>query len=220
MREVLADEGVQIDGTIKCTPGAGHRPDFQPRIVHRFRMQPVLEVTNKESQNLYAEQIFKTLGALRHDGSWSGGRQAVCEAMARLGIDSQGFVIDDGCGLSRSDRASPHAFTSLLIAMQRGPYGQEFRNTLSIAGVDGTLKKRLTEEPYRNRIWAKTGSISGVRSITGYVQTRSGEWLAFSLLANSVRSSVRGIQDDFCKALVNWVDSGPVAARRLRDSNK
>jgi D-alanyl-D-alanine carboxypeptidase/D-alanyl-D-alanine-endopeptidase (penicillin-binding protein 4) len=97
--------------------------------------------------------------------------------------------------------------------MHAGSHAEQFRDTLSITGVDGTLKKRLTEEPYRGRVWAKTGSISGVRSISGYVQTLSGEWLAFSFLANNVRVSVRAVQDDFCKALVHWPH--PVPERRV-----
>jgi D-alanyl-D-alanine carboxypeptidase/D-alanyl-D-alanine-endopeptidase (penicillin-binding protein 4) len=219
LREVLAEEGIAIAGGVKSAPGAGKRTDFQVRAVHRFQLQPVLEVTNKESQNLYAEQIFKTLGALRHDGSWKGGRQAVLDALAKLNIDAGGFEIVDGCGLSRSNRASPRAFTSLLAAMNRGSYGTQFRSTLSEAGSDGTLKKRLHEDAYRDRIWAKTGSISGVRSISGYVQSRSGDLLAFSFIANNVRSSVREIQDDFCKALANWSESDRVV-RQERASGK
>jgi D-alanyl-D-alanine carboxypeptidase/D-alanyl-D-alanine-endopeptidase (penicillin-binding protein 4) len=213
MREVLSEEGIRIDGSVRSEPGAGRRSDFEPRIVHRFALLPALEVTNKESQNLYAEQVFKTLGISQRDGSWNGGKQAVRAELTRLGLDAKSYVIDDGCGLSRSNRASPRAFTSLLAVMHAGSHAEQFRDTLSITGVDGTLKKRLTEEPYRGRVWAKTGSISGVRSISGYVQTLSGEWLAFSFLANNVRVSVRAVQDDFCKALVHWPH--PVPERRV-----
>src|SRR5262249_39728021 len=119
LREVFAEEGIVIDGKVVRAANATERPKLQPRLVHRFRLLPVLEATNKESQNLYAEQIFKTLGALQHDGSWQGGRRAVQEALAHLDLDSKSFVIDDGCGLSRSNRASPRAFTSLLRSMYR-----------------------------------------------------------------------------------------------------
>jgi D-alanyl-D-alanine carboxypeptidase/D-alanyl-D-alanine-endopeptidase (penicillin-binding protein 4) len=80
-----------------------------------------------------------------------------------------------------------------------------------VSGVDGTMKKRLTDQPYCGQVWAKTGSISGVRAITGYAKTRAGEWLAFSLIANKVRYSVRTVQDDFCKILVDWHETGDVA---------
>lgn len=219
LREILAEEGIRIDGTARSGPGVGRQSDFQPRLVHRFRLLPVLEVTNKESQNLFAEQIFKTLGAQRGEGNWANGRAAVADALGKLKLDPKSYVLDDGCGLSRSNRASPRGFTALLVAMQRGSHGDAFRSTLSVAGIDGTLKKRLTEQPYAGHIWAKTGSISGVRSISGYVETRSGERLAFSMLVNNVKSSVRSAQDDFCKLLVNGHDSRTVV-RSERSSSK
>jgi D-alanyl-D-alanine carboxypeptidase/D-alanyl-D-alanine-endopeptidase (penicillin-binding protein 4) len=218
LREVLAEEGIAIDGRVLRSGDAAQRTDFQPRLVHRFALLPVLEVTNKDSQNLYAEQILKTLGAVRHQGSWESGRRVVKNALLQLSLEEKSFVIDDGCGLSRSNRASPRAFTSLLTAMHRAPYSEEYRNTLSVSGVDGTLKKRLKDEPYRGRVWAKTGSISGVRAITGYAKVQSGEWLAFSFIANNVRYSIRNVQDDFCKTLVDWNE--PRAVVRHGGSNK
>ena len=213
LREVFAEEGVSIAGRIRRTAGAGQGKEFKPRVVHRFPLLPALGVMNKESQNFCAEQVLKTLGAEHGDGSWNGGRQVAVQALSKLGLDSKGFVLDDGCGLSRSDRVTPQTLTSLLVAMQRGPLGEEFRETLSVAGLDGTLRKRLTEEPYRGRVWAKTGSITGARALSGYVKCRSGEWLAFSLLVNNPRASVRTIQDDFCKTLVDLGDSEKVVRR-------
>lgn len=213
LREVLAEEGVSIAGRIHREPGIGRSKEFKPRVVHRFPLLPALAVTNKESQNFYAEQILKTLGAEHGNGSWDGGRQVATQALSKLGLDSKSYVLDDGCGLSRSDRASPRAFTSLLVAMHGGPHGEQFRETLSVAGVDGTLAKRLTDDRYRGRVWAKTGSIAGVRAISGYVRTRSGQWLAFSLLVNNARSSVRTLQDDFCKLLVESDESSSLVSK-------
>jgi D-alanyl-D-alanine carboxypeptidase/D-alanyl-D-alanine-endopeptidase (penicillin-binding protein 4) len=203
LREILADEGVTIAGRIRREPGIGGRKEFKPRVVHRFPLLPALAVTNKESQNFYAEQILKTLGAEHGDGSWDGGRQVANQALGKLGLDPKSYVLDDGCGLSRNNRVSPRAFITLLVGMYRGPHSERFRETLSVAGVDGTLAKRLTDDTYRGRVWAKTGSITGVRSISGYVRTRSGQWLTFSFLVNKARVSVRTLQDDLCKILVD-----------------
>jgi D-alanyl-D-alanine carboxypeptidase/D-alanyl-D-alanine-endopeptidase (penicillin-binding protein 4) len=204
LREVLAQEGISVAGTIRRAAGAGQSGEFRPRVLHRFRLGPAIRVTNKESQNFYAEQILKTIGAEHGDGSWSGGRKAATHALKRLGLDPASFVLDDGCGLSREDRLSPRAITTLLQLMHRGEHGEQFRESLAVAGIDGTLARRLDDERYRGRVWAKTGSITGVRAISGYVQTRSGEWLAFSFLANNVRNSVREVQDDLCKLLVDY----------------
>ena len=204
LREVLAEEGIHVEGKIRREPGMGRSSEFRPRVVHRFSLLPALAVTNKESQNFFAEQILKTLGAEHGGGSWDGACQAARRALNELGLDPDSFVLDDGCGLSRENRASPRAFTKLLVAMHQQSNGESYRQTLAVAGVDGTLRKRLSDEPYRGRIFAKTGSITGVRAMSGYVQTRSNQWLAFSLLINGVQRSVRTIQDDFCKLLVDF----------------
>jgi D-alanyl-D-alanine carboxypeptidase/D-alanyl-D-alanine-endopeptidase (penicillin-binding protein 4) len=215
LREVFAEEGVTIAGRTRRGPGIGRSKEFKPRVVHRFPLLPALAVTNKESQNFYAEQILKTLGAEHGDGSWVRGRELATQALSTLGLDSKSYVLDDGCGLSRTNRASPRAFITLLRAMHRGPYGEQFRGTLSVAGVDGTLSKRLTDDRYRGRVWAKTGSITGVRAISGYARTRSGQWLAFSFLVNNARVSVRTLQDDLCKTLVDCdEDSNLVSKNR------
>jgi D-alanyl-D-alanine carboxypeptidase/D-alanyl-D-alanine-endopeptidase (penicillin-binding protein 4) len=203
MREVFAKENLPIVGEVRREPAIGRSTQFRARVAHRFPLLAALAVTNKQSQNFYAEQILKTLGAERGDGSWQGGCQAARTAMGELGLDPASYVLDDGCGLSRENRASPKAFTTLLAAMHQHSHGQHYRQTLAVTGVDGTLRKRLTDESYRGRVLAKTGSFTGVRAMSGYVQTRSGEWLAFSLLINDVRTSVRSIQDEFCKMLVD-----------------
>jgi D-alanyl-D-alanine carboxypeptidase/D-alanyl-D-alanine-endopeptidase (penicillin-binding protein 4) len=213
LREVLAEEGVMIAGRIRREPGIGRSREFKPRVAHRFALLPALAVTNKESQNFYAEQILKTLGAEHGDGSWSGGRQVATQALNTLGLDSKSYLLDDGCGLSRTNRASPRAFTTLLRSVNRGPHGDQFRETLAVAGVDGTLAKRLTDERYRGRIWAKTGSITGVRTISGYARSRSGQWLAFSFLVNNVRVSVRSVQDELCKALVDCDENSNLVSK-------
>jgi D-alanyl-D-alanine carboxypeptidase/D-alanyl-D-alanine-endopeptidase (penicillin-binding protein 4) len=219
LREVLAEEGITIAGRIRREPGIGRDKEFKPRVAHRFSLLPALAVTNKESQNFYAEQILKTLGAERGDGSWAGGRQVAIHALSSLGLDSKSYVLDDGCGLSRTNRASPRAFTTLLRAVHRGPHGGQFRGTLAVAGLDGTLAKRLTDERYRGRIWAKTGSITGVRAISGYAEARSGEWLAFSFLVNNPRVSVRTVQDDLCKALVDCDENASLVSKNRGENN-
>ena len=219
LKEVLDREGITIEGKIRRGTIARDGGEFRPRVVHRFGLIPVLSITNKESQNLYAEQLFKTLGTVRGDGSWDNGREVVRDALIQMGVETGNLVLDDGCGLSRSNRATPRAFTALLAAMHRSPHGETFRQTLSQAGEDGTLKKRLTDEICSERVWAKTGSITGVRAISGYAQDRAGDWLAFSLLVNNVRVSIRGVQDEFIRALVNSDAAGTLVRHESRGSH-
>ncbi len=203
LRDVFADEGVRIVGQTRQATGARASATFRTRVSHRFPIVPALSVANKESQNLFAEQLLKTIGAEHGEGTWNAGRRAAVDALTRLGVAADSFVLDDGSGLARQNRATARSFTTLLAAMHRGPHATLFRQSLATSGVDGTLKKRLAEPNYRGRIFAKTGSITGVRAISGYVHTRSGKWLAFSLLINRPRGSVRSLQDEFCRRLAD-----------------
>jgi D-alanyl-D-alanine carboxypeptidase/D-alanyl-D-alanine-endopeptidase (penicillin-binding protein 4) len=203
LRDVLAEEGVRIAGQTRQSPHARDSKTFRTRVSHRFPILPAIAVTNKESQNLFAEHLLKTIGAEHSEGTWDAGRRAAVHTLTRLGVAADSFALDDGSGLAQQNRATARSFTTLLAAMHRGPHATLFRQSLATSGVDGTLKKRLAGPPYRGRIFAKTGSITGVRSISGYVHTRSGEWLAFSLLINRPRQSVRSLQDEFCRILAD-----------------
>jgi D-alanyl-D-alanine carboxypeptidase/D-alanyl-D-alanine-endopeptidase (penicillin-binding protein 4) len=87
--------------------------------------------------------------------------------------------------------------------MASSPYRDLYLQSLSEAGVDGTLEERLTLPQYRGRIHAKTGSLRSAYALSGYVETARGRRLAFSLLINNPRRSVRTVQDDLCRALVD-----------------
>jgi D-alanyl-D-alanine carboxypeptidase/D-alanyl-D-alanine-endopeptidase (penicillin-binding protein 4) len=203
LRQVLIDEGISVGGDVRRELQAGRDASFRALFVHRFPLTAALRVMNKESQNFYAEQIYKIMGATHGAGSWAKGREAAARALSPLGLEIGSYTLDDGSGLSRANRVSPRQITRLLAVMFHGEHGELFRQTLSRSGVDGTLARRLIDPPYRGRLWAKTGSIQGVRAISGYAQNRRGQWLAFSLLINQNRYSVRAVQDDVCKALVD-----------------
>ena len=96
--------------------------------------------------------------------------------------------------------------TDVLLYMRRSPNGNVFRGTLAVAGVDGSLKRRMTEEGVRGRVFAKTGYLSGATGLSGYAETQSGKLYAFSILVNDFTVSyarVRNILDDVARALVS-----------------
>lgn len=204
LRQVIESEGVLIRGKTRTDRSAGRDRAFRPILVHRFPLRAALPIANKESQNLCAEMIFKAMGAVRGDGSWQGGRNVATAVLTALGLDPAEFTLDDGSGLSRSNRVTPRQLTRLLTVLFKGPHGDDYRQSLSVCGVDGTMARRLTDPHYRGMIWAKTGSIDRVRALTGYVRSRDAGWLAFSFLINDNRQSVRAVQDDLCRALVDW----------------
>jgi len=139
---------------------------------------------NKVSDNLSAEMLLKTLGTTTGGapGSAQGGIYVAHQFLSSLGIDTTKFSIVDGSGLSFYDLLTTEMLCQVLEGMSRK---QEifplFRESLPVAGVDGTLHNRMKKTPAEGNLRAKTGTISGVSSLSGYVQTLDGETLAFSM---------------------------------------
>jgi D-alanyl-D-alanine carboxypeptidase/D-alanyl-D-alanine-endopeptidase (penicillin-binding protein 4) len=107
------------------------------------------------------------------------------ETLTSWGIPRDAYVISDGSGLSRYNYLSAGMITAILERMHRDPrHREEFAATLPIAGRDGTISSRMRRTLADGNATAKTGSIANVRSLSGYVRTRDGEMLAFSILAN------------------------------------
>ena len=158
---------------------------------------PLLEdltVTNKVSQNLHAEILLRLLG--QHygaDGSIVEGARVVRAQMLRAGIDPQDFFFYDGSGLSPQDRVTPRAMTALLRYIAEQPWGAEFRATLPIGGVDGTLSGRFLQGPLREHVFAKSGTLDEVISLSGYLVAKSGRTLVFSILCNGHMPAAKGI---------------------------
>jgi D-alanyl-D-alanine carboxypeptidase/D-alanyl-D-alanine-endopeptidase (penicillin-binding protein 4) len=150
-------------------------------------------VTNKISQNLHAELLLRLLGKVHGtDGSFAEGTRVVRQFLINAGVDDGDFFFYDGSGMSSNDRIAPRAYTQLLAYASHQPWGAAWRNTLPIAGEDGTLAHRFRsstppDSPLRGHLWAKTGTLSEVNALSGYLTTASGKTLAFSILVNGHR---------------------------------
>jgi D-alanyl-D-alanine carboxypeptidase/D-alanyl-D-alanine-endopeptidase (penicillin-binding protein 4) len=152
---------------------------------------PVAEdvtVTNKTSQNLHAELLLRLLGKVYGtDGSFAQGARVVRQFLVDAGVSDGDFFLYDGSGISPDDRIAPRAYTQLLAYASRQPWGAAWRDTLPVAGVDGTLSGRFTNSPLKGRMWAKTGTLNEVNALSGYLTAASGKTLAFSILVNGRR---------------------------------
>jgi D-alanyl-D-alanine carboxypeptidase/D-alanyl-D-alanine-endopeptidase (penicillin-binding protein 4) len=145
----------------------------------------VLKAVNKPSQNLHAEMLLRLVGTkAKGEGSVAAGHAAEGDFLRRLGVQPDDWALFDGSGLSRSDLVTPHEMAALLVAMDRHPHARTFRESLPVAGVDGTLKNRLRGTPAEGRLTAKTGTLRQAAALAGYVTTRSGSRLAFAITAN------------------------------------
>jgi len=162
----------------------------------------------KVSQNLYAETLLKAVGAAKGGpGTTDTGRQAAREIFTRWGIAADSYVQADGSGLSRYDYVTPDMIVTILERMYRDPrHHDAFTTALPIAGKDGTIASRMKNTRAEANALAKTGSIANVRTLSGYVRTRDGETLVFSILANSFTipaSTVTWIADLAVETLAN-----------------
>src|SRR6185503_598295 len=147
-----------------------------------------IAVTNKISQNLHAELLLRLLGKIfGADGSFEQGSRVVRQFMVNAGVNDKDFFLYDGSGLSPDDRVAPRAFTRLLTYAAAQPWGTDWRSSLPIAGVDGTLQNRFKNTPLQGKMWAKTGTFNEVNALTGYVMASSGRTVAFSIIVNGRR---------------------------------
>ena len=192
LRTALQQAGIEVDGA------AIDIDQFDPMVKEtlRQRLRPLLRHTSeplaaiavrlmKRSQNLYAESLLQHLGAV------SGGTGVTGPAVAAAVLDAWGIgrsraIIADGSGLSRYNALSAAGLLDVLEQMWRDPgHRERFATTLPIAGHDGTLRSRMVGSAADGVVWAKTGSMTRVRALAGYVAPPGGQPIAFAILANN-----------------------------------
>ncbi len=150
---------------------------------------------NKESDNFYAEMLLKTLSAETQPspGSTSDGIKKVREILGSMGLDTTYVVMRDGSGLAGGNYLTTSLLTDLLFSMHHSSNAHDFRASLPVMGVDGTLHYRMKSSPLRGMVQAKTGYVGGARSLSGYLTTALGNTLIFSMSANNFASKVSTI---------------------------
>lgn len=167
----------------------------------------VLQRMMKKSDNYYAEMMFLQLAHNHTDSCTWNYRSCADEVrtvIQRAGGDVATLSIQDGSGLSHSNRVTPESLVRLLIYAYRQPeVYKTLCESLPIAGVDGTLGSRMKDSPAQNNVRAKTGTIRGVSTLSGYVTSGNGHLLVFSIMNNNVSSAVigRSFQNKICKLL-------------------
>jgi D-alanyl-D-alanine carboxypeptidase/D-alanyl-D-alanine-endopeptidase (penicillin-binding protein 4) len=146
-----------------------------------------ITITNKTSENQHAEVFLRQLGLFYGVGATSvGGERVIRTYMTkRVGIDPDDFILFDGSGLSGHDLVTPRAITKLLAYGATQPWGAEWKSSFPVGGEDGTLRARFPAAPLKDHVFAKTGTLSEVRGLSGYVDCASGKTLIFSILVNN-----------------------------------
>jgi D-alanyl-D-alanine carboxypeptidase/D-alanyl-D-alanine-endopeptidase (penicillin-binding protein 4) len=187
----LAAHGVAV-GPVAAAPTP---PGARPLAVHQsMTLREMLVPFLKLSNNGHAEALTKAMGrVVRGQGSWQAGIAVIEQRMRSFGVDPNTVKLTDGSGLSKLDEVPPEQFGQLLDSARRRPWFRSWYDALPIAGekdrvVGGTLRNRMAGTPAQGNVHAKTGSMTGVTSISGYVTTADHRPLVFSSLFNGFRS--------------------------------
>lgn len=186
----LAANGIDVRGPaedIDDLPDAPGRNGGPSLVIHRSASLATLAVTlMKESRNLYAETFLKTTGDAAGVGTSEHGRAATMAVLQRWGLPAGELIQMDGSGLSRYDYVTAATLVGILTRARRDDMLRgTFEASLPIAGRDGTLAERMKDTAAEGNARAKTGSMSNVRALAGYVTTADGEPVAFAVLANN-----------------------------------
>jgi D-alanyl-D-alanine carboxypeptidase/D-alanyl-D-alanine-endopeptidase (penicillin-binding protein 4) len=208
-RQALARMGVRIMGQAAARhrfAGDDEERNYDGYVELASRTSPplveILRIINKVSQNLHAELVLREVGRARHgDGV---GREAGLKELeaflSEAGIDRNEYRFEDGSGLSRLTLVTPETVVKLLLHMYRGPHRDAWISLMPVGGEDGTLAARFSGNPTGRRVHAKTGSLSHVSGLSGYLDAPSGARV-FSILVNNYRGTadeIRATIDKIC----------------------
>ena len=200
--ELLRARGVRVDGQIEvrhrsltAADDPENRKDTAPVLPVEPAMLAELPAPslaenmvriNKESQNLHTELMLRRVSRHAGSGSIADGQAVMRRVMTEAGLPAAGYHFADGSGMSSYNRISPRAAVGLLSWISRQPWSMAWRETLPVAGRDGTLQNRFKGTILEGKLFAKTGSLNASRALSGYLTTRSGRTLIFSALANDM----------------------------------
>lgn len=215
-RRALRDAGVQVTGreVRGSAPASAKLVGRDTSMTLGELLTPFLKLSN----NMHAETLVKTMGAVSAgSGSWSAGLGVVTNWAKTAGVATNTVRFSDGSGLSRKDNVTGDAITDVLVAARTKPWFQQWYDALPIAGnpdrfVGGTLRSRMAGTPAANNVHAKTGSLTGVTALSGYVTDGDGRPLVFSMMSNNYLSTPRSVEDAVAVTLASYKSSGSQAA--------
>lgn len=218
----------ELGGTLRGISRDGLTPTSAVLLATHYSqaLSEIIRDINKFSNNVMARQLFLSLSlnqttpsqntpainfqlpalqstSLIAPASFALSENALRQWLGNKGLDFPELVLENGAGLSRKERISPHNLALLLQDIQQSPFSAEMEASLPIVGVDGTLKKRLDNCAVTAHAHLKTGALEGVKSIAGYVQSRSGkQWILVFIINHPNASAGLAAQDE----LIEWLE--------------
>ncbi|WP_445243160.1 MULTISPECIES: D-alanyl-D-alanine carboxypeptidase/D-alanyl-D-alanine endopeptidase [unclassified Microcoleus] len=187
-QQALAAEGIPVKQALVAS--ASRNLNQELATVESPPLAELVKETNRESNNLYAEVLLRLLGKVTgkmpvpQEDTGESGLKELKTALTQLGVNPNSYRLADGSGLSRHNLISPEALVQTLRLMANSPAASIYRQSLPIAGESGTLKNRFKITPNRVNLQAKTGTMSGVSALSGYIEVPNYEPLVFSIIVN------------------------------------
>ncbi len=210
-RDFLITNGISISKNAVSIyqPGWSGKDSLKLLTTHYSpSIKDISKWTNHKSHNVSAESVFKLLGIrLKKTADWTNISDALLKHWQSKNINVSNVVITDGSGLSRTNMITTKFLVDLLLYAHKQSWFQDFYSILPIAGKDGTLKTNFLGTSAEGNMHGKSGLLNGVRSYTGYVTNKSGEMIAFAVIANGHMLSNSDIRKKLEKLVVSLSDS-------------
>jgi D-alanyl-D-alanine carboxypeptidase/D-alanyl-D-alanine-endopeptidase (penicillin-binding protein 4) len=215
-RDALRAHGVRVVGgtSYSATPANTASLAVHQSMTVAQLLTPFLKLSN----NMHAEHLIKAMGAKAGgEGTWDTGTSTLLGDLPSMGVDTSQIRMVDGSGLSRADLLTPQQITNLLIGARAKPWFNAWYNALPIAGnpdrfTGGTLRNRMRGTPAANNLHGKTGSMTAVSALSGYVTDVAGEQLVFSMISNNfLPGGITSIEDKVGVALASYAGSAASA---------
>ncbi len=193
LKDLLRRRGIEVTGKVRVGKVPKSAISFHTFVSRR--LSEVLDDLNKYSNNFVAEMIVKTIGAetMEGPGSWKTGTESIRRFLKReVGIQPDTYVLRNGSGLNDTNRFSAAQIVRLLDYIYRTrEIAYELIPSLGVAGASGTVRKRMTSDLVHHKVRVKTGTLTGVTALSGYVMSRDREVIAFTVVANGLKVSSR-----------------------------
>lgn len=195
-QQILASRGIQVKQTAITTDPL---PESAQPIakLDSAPLSELLQETNQQSNNLYAEALLRILGnELRPESNSSldAGIQGIKQVLAELQIEPTSYDLADGSGLSRQNSVNPQILVATLQAMAASPNAATYRDSLAQAGISGTLRNRFQNTIVAGRFWGKTGALTGAVALSGYLERENSSQLTLSILVNQTKHPLPVVQ--------------------------